>query len=169
MDLVLPPRAFPGVEAQWRLSFQRNMRTSNSNGFGLWSLIFAKSGWAGFSSTFHSPGMAAEGTNRAAVLPERTQPSPKRRRDSPARRLHRAGRAEGSRRSVASESERSASIATRSGGRRLGSRCTNVSTAASEREVDVYTTLTPGLFHRPPKRRGASPAHPGAGGGGRGE
>ena len=72
---------FP-CERQSLIPRHLNIRTSNSNGFGLRKSILEKSACAGFSSTFHSPRIAAVGTSKATRCSLRIHSSPNLRKDS---------------------------------------------------------------------------------------
>ena len=145
-----PSRTFLSRQEFQQVGAYPNIRTSNSNGCGFRNLIFEKSPWAGFNSTFHSPRMAAEGTSKAAVCPARIQSSPKRRRDSSLVSCQFVGRVFRSTLEISSPSGILPSVEIRSFGCRFGSRFTKVSTAASANEVEAYTIGTPRLFQRPP-------------------
>src|SRR5260370_38448128 len=135
----------------------RNIRTSNSNGYGFPNLIFEQSRCAGFNNTFHSPRIAADGTSSATLGPALIHSSPKRCKDSSLFSRQCAGRIFGSSILISSASGISPSIDTRSLGLRFGSRFAKVSTAATASKVEAYTTRPPRLFQRPPDPRAPPP------------
>jgi hypothetical protein len=82
----------PAPSPRTELRHYRNIRASNSNRSGLLNRTCEKSGCAGFNRTFHSPRIAADGTNRAKLSPLRIHSSPNCCNDSSLDANQRAGR-----------------------------------------------------------------------------